>query len=162
MKKAIRILIVFGVLALLFSLSISPTMAAAPADTSLKELGTSRYNNSFFFNFSPPFVGSICTTSSENEIYSTGNGRVQQEVFTSGIATYGVNYYLFESDSSQTVLATSVTTAYDDISVHQMAYKSGFGNVGEYYKLAGYPATFYFQYFYVEGVWDSSINNPQY
>ena len=162
MKRKKRIIITIGVLVLLLSLLTSPVLASAPADTSLKESGGSRYNNLLIFEFIHDYVGSMNTATSANEIYVTGAGKVQQSLYTDGISIYGVNYYLFRSDLGVTNMATAVATVYDDQFVHYMPYNSGYGSVGEEYTLAGYPNAFYFQYYYVEGVWDSSVNNPQY
>lgn len=160
MKGAKRTIALFGFLIMIIIIAVTPVAAVAPADTKIPSQGGMRYQKPYLFDFIPPYSGSLQTTSQAIEIEAVGAGKVKQDFFWNEIATVGVNYYLFKSTSSVTDIATTVVKVYNDYNLHYLTYKTGYGALGEDYKLAGYPGKITFNYFHVEGMWDSSVNNP--
>lgn len=119
----------------------------------------SRTTSGFFFNFVPPYKGCIQYSRNSEEIEQTGPAVFSQTYYLPDLSMYGVNYFCFEDGSSASSIATNIETLYVDTSTHYLYYDTGYGNVGESYWLAGYPDSYTFTYYYVEGIWDSSVNN---
>lgn len=159
MNKMNKVVLLLVVVAIASALFITPVLAASPADTEFEGQSGTRIIKGFTFGFRPPFGGSIQTTTQSNEIEASGPAFVQQTWYYPELASYGANYYCFNTNSSVTDVATTIVTLYDDSSLHTMPYKTGYGLVGDSYHLAGYPNTYNFTYYYVEGSWDSSTQN---
>lgn len=160
MKKIVLLLVVVAIVSALF---ITPVLAASPADTILKDSTGTRIVKVFRFDFVPPFSGCLQTTTGINEIEVVGSAKVRQDFANDVLllAAYGVNYYCFNASSYETDVATTIVTIFGDLTnTYYMPYKPGYGQLGEFYCLAGYPNTQSFTYFRVEGLWDSSYLNP--
>lgn len=151
------------IVAVFMALFITPVLAASPADTKLENHTGTRMDKVFRFDFVPPFAGCLQTTTGMNEIEVVGAAKVRQD-FVNDIlllSAYGVNYYCFNTYTYETDVATTIVTLYEDLTYpHYMPYKTGYGQLGEFYSLAGYPNTQSFTFFHVEGIWDSSYLNP--
>lgn len=161
MKKVVLLLVVVAIVSALF---ITPVLAASPADTKLEIHSGTRLDKSFLFDFSPSPSGCLQYTTQTNEIEVVGAAKVRQNFVSNYnvLSTCGVNYYCFDTYGYETDVATTIVTIYGDLdNTYLMPYKAGYGQLGDFYSLAGYPGAASFTFFHVEGPWDSSYLNPQ-
>ncbi|MBZ4665362.1 MAG: hypothetical protein JG770_615 [Mahella sp.] len=100
----------------------------------------------YSFHFEPPFVGSV-----QHSPSAMADGTFTPYVDPSG-TTNATTYVLTlpSPGSIDTVssFAPNVTSAKT-----YFTYNSGFGGLGQYYKLTGYPSNSDFQEYYAAGGW---------
>jgi hypothetical protein len=109
-------------------------------------MSVSAFAASYAFFISPPFVGSLKSTATQIVVSGTA---ANVNPSTSATPT---SYYLSPTPGSSTT-ATGVLTSISTSGYRGFTYNSGYGGVGNYYCLSGYPSNSDFLTYNVGGTW---------